>query len=84
MSAITLDLPLDGLSHLNLREGQPVSGCIRDGKLHVTIPLEEDGLGRSNASVAFLEKWSGKGEVLSESEILEDPRLTTLTEKHLR
>ena len=84
MSVITLDFSLDNFSHLHLRDGQSVRGCIRDGKLHVTIPVPDATDSEVSSSQAFVKKWSGKGQMLPADELTPDARLAELTAKHLR
>ena len=88
MSAITLDYPLSSLPGLPVREGQSFQGYVRDGKLHVTVPVVtsvpvavDDNI---SAAERFVENWSGKGKLLPAQEIESDPRLAQLTSKHLR
>ena len=40
--------------------------------------------GQASAARSFVEKWSGRGQLLSESEMANDDRLAALTAKHLR
>lgn len=83
MSVITLDFSLESFPDLHFRDGQSVRGCIRDGKLHVTIPVLDDVEKESTASQSFAEKWSGKGSLLKAEEMTDDPRLAELTAKHI-
>lgn len=39
---------------------------------------------KTHAAHAFVEKWSGKGRLLSEAEMSDDARLAALTAKHVR
>ena len=83
MSVITLDFSLEGFPHLHVRDGQSVRGCIREGKLHVTIPVLDDADTTPSAAQAFVQKWSGKGQLLTADEMAADPRLAELTAKHV-
>lgn len=85
MSAITLDCPLSNLPGLPVREGQLFQGYVRDGKLHVTVPVSAPASDdKRSAAERFVENWSGKGTLLLTEEIESDPRLSQLTSKHLR
>lgn len=83
MSVVTLDFSLDKFPDLHVRDGQSVRGCIRDGKLHVTIPVLDDSDVGPSAAQAFVSKWSGKGRLLTADEMADDPRLAELTAKHV-
>ena len=88
MSAITLAYPLSSLPGLPVGEGQRFQGYVRDGKLHVTVPVSVSAPAasdeKSGAAERFVENWSGKGRLLPAEEIESDPRLAHLTSKHLR
>lgn len=83
MSVITLDFSLESFPDLHVRDGQAVRGCIRDGKLHVTIPVLDKAETQASASQSFVEKWSGKGSLLKADEMTDDSRLAELTAKYL-
>ena len=83
MSVITLDFSLESFPDLHVRDGQSVRGCIRDGKLHVTIPVLDADETEPSASQSFVAKWSGKGSLLKADEMTDDPRLAELTAKHI-
>ena len=84
MDVVTLDLPLQELSQVHFRDGQVVRGCVRRGKLHVTIPVDASDIMKPSGAQAFVEKWSGKGRLLPDAEVQSDPRLAKLTAKHIR
>lgn len=50
----------------------------------VSPPRPPSGKSSPDAALAFVRKWSGQGNLLSEPEISEDARLAELTAKHLR
>jgi hypothetical protein len=80
MNAMTLDLPLPSLPSLALAEGLRLHGYVRAGKLRVVIPESAP----TKAAASFVTNWSGKGKLLPDAEVAEDPRLAELTAKHLR
>ncbi len=88
MSAITLDYPLTSLPGLPVQEGQHFEGYVRDGKLHVTIPVATSEAALHDdkrlAVERFVSKWAGKGKLLAQNEMEADPRLVHLTAKHFR
>lgn len=83
MSVVTLDFSLDSFPDLHVRDGQSVRGCIRDGKLQVTIPVLDDSDTEPSAARAFVSKWSGKGHLLKADQMTDDSRLAELTAKHI-
>lgn len=49
-----------------------------------SVPAASTKVPKAQAARSFVEKWTGKGKLLSEAEISDDPRLAALTAKHVR
>ena len=49
-----------------------------------SIAAQDDPASRQAAASSFVQKWSGKGQLLPAAETDDDDRLSALTAKHLR
>ena len=87
MSAITLEYPIENFPGLPMKEGLRFFGIIKAGKAKVQVsePLTDESaqVARMKAAEHFLSNWSGKGTLLSQKELDQDPRLAYLTAKHV-
>ena len=84
-----MEYPLESLPGLPAQEGAWFWVNVKAGMLRVTVPEKPSAEAMPNANddddpaLRFVKNWSGKGTLLPQEEIDQDPRLAYLTAKHI-
>lgn len=88
MSAITFEIPIDGIPDLPLREGMPFRGIFKEGKLHVSVEENTNGAPtvvgeRTQAALKYIDAVQAAMSTPSDEEAAADPRYDYLYKKHV-